>query len=122
MRWGLIPSWVKDTRGFPLLINARSEEAGYKLPVPHRDAPSARSGAGSVSREWKQSGTGKAGLPAAPARWRPCRFAALMEPYSSRADRRSMEPCSPHPPIRQLRIIHHRTPVVIGRRTLRWLD
>src|ERR1700751_3696842 len=25
MRWGLIPSWVKDPKGFPLLINARGE-------------------------------------------------------------------------------------------------
>ena len=25
MRWGLLPSWVKDPRGFSLLINARSE-------------------------------------------------------------------------------------------------
>jgi putative SOS response-associated peptidase YedK len=25
MRWGLLPSWVKDPRGFTLLINARSE-------------------------------------------------------------------------------------------------
>ena len=25
MRWGLIPSWVKDPRQFTLLINARSE-------------------------------------------------------------------------------------------------
>ena len=27
MRWGLIPSWVKDPRKFTLLINARSETA-----------------------------------------------------------------------------------------------
>src|SRR6204780_1307890 len=25
MRWGLIPSWVKDPKTFPLLINARGE-------------------------------------------------------------------------------------------------
>ncbi len=25
VRWGLIPSWVKDPRGFSLLINARAE-------------------------------------------------------------------------------------------------
>ena len=27
VRWGLIPSWVKDPRGFSLLINARGESA-----------------------------------------------------------------------------------------------
>ena len=30
VRWGLIPSWVKDPRGFSLLINARSESAATK--------------------------------------------------------------------------------------------
>ncbi|MBJ3778291.1 SOS response-associated peptidase [Acuticoccus mangrovi] len=30
MRWGLIPSWVKDPREFALLINARSETAAEK--------------------------------------------------------------------------------------------
>ena len=27
VRWGLLPAWVKDPAGFPLLINARSEDA-----------------------------------------------------------------------------------------------
>ena len=27
MRWGLLPSWVKDPKAFTLLINARSETA-----------------------------------------------------------------------------------------------
>jgi len=30
MRWGLIPSWVKDPSSFTLLINARSETAAAK--------------------------------------------------------------------------------------------
>jgi putative SOS response-associated peptidase YedK len=30
MRWGLIPSWVKDPKGFTLLINARAESATEK--------------------------------------------------------------------------------------------
>jgi putative SOS response-associated peptidase YedK len=30
VRWGLIPSWVRDPRGFATLINARSEGAGDK--------------------------------------------------------------------------------------------
>lgn len=30
MRWGLLPSWVKDPAKFPLLINARSETAAEK--------------------------------------------------------------------------------------------
>ncbi|MGB7433032.1 MAG: SOS response-associated peptidase [Ahrensia sp.] len=30
MRWGLLPSWVKDPKDFPTLINARSETAATK--------------------------------------------------------------------------------------------
>ena len=30
VRWGLIPSWVKDPRGFSLLFNARGESAAEK--------------------------------------------------------------------------------------------
>jgi putative SOS response-associated peptidase YedK len=30
VRWGLIPSWVKDPRAFKMLINARSESAADK--------------------------------------------------------------------------------------------
>src|SRR5712671_1085015 len=30
VRWGLIPSWVKDPRGFSLLINDRGETLGEK--------------------------------------------------------------------------------------------
>lgn len=30
MRWGLLPSWVKDPKDFPLLINARAETAETK--------------------------------------------------------------------------------------------
>src|SRR5437763_17052185 len=30
VRWGLIPAWVKDPRGFSLLINARGESVNEK--------------------------------------------------------------------------------------------
>ncbi|MEM8551166.1 MAG: SOS response-associated peptidase [Pseudomonadota bacterium] len=30
MRWGFLPAWVKDTKAFPLIINARSETAVEK--------------------------------------------------------------------------------------------
>ncbi len=40
MRWGLLPSWVKDPGGFPLLINARSEtaagKASFRAAMRHR--------------------------------------------------------------------------------------
>jgi len=40
VRWGLIPSWVKDPRGFSTLINARAETAidkpSFRGPMRHR--------------------------------------------------------------------------------------
>ena len=39
-RWGFLPSWVKDPKGFPLLINARSETAieksSFRAAMRHR--------------------------------------------------------------------------------------
>lgn len=40
MRWGLLPSWVRDSGDFPLLINARSEtaasKASFRAAMRHR--------------------------------------------------------------------------------------
>ena len=33
MRWGLLPSWVKDPKTFPLLINARGERQDHEMPL-----------------------------------------------------------------------------------------
>jgi putative SOS response-associated peptidase YedK len=34
MRWGLIPSWAKDSSGAAKMINARSETAGHETCIP----------------------------------------------------------------------------------------
>ena len=40
VRWGLIPAWVKDPKGFSLLINARAEIGQRQARVPERyEAP-----------------------------------------------------------------------------------
>ena len=48
VRWGLIPSWVKDLEKFPLLINARSEtaaeKASFRAAMRHRRVLIAASG------------------------------------------------------------------------------
>lgn len=40
VRWGFIPSWVKDVKEFPMLINARSEtaaeKASFRAAMRHR--------------------------------------------------------------------------------------
>ncbi len=59
VRWGLIPTWVKDTRQFPLLINARSEsaaeKASFRTAMRHRRALVPASG----FYEWRQAGSRK---------------------------------------------------------------
>lgn len=125
VRWGLIPAWVRETRGFPLLINARSEEAAtkpsFRTAMRHRRALVPASG----FYEWKQSGTGKG----QPYWLRPrdgglIAFAALMEPYSepggSEIDTGALLTTSANSAIAH---IHHRMPVVIGEKDFaRWLD
>ena len=63
VRWGLLPSWVKDTRDFPLLFNARSEEAAtkasFKAAMRHRRALVPASG----FYEWKKQANGRRGQP-----------------------------------------------------------
>ena len=54
VRWGLLPTWLKDPKGFPLLINARSETAAakpsFKAAMRHRRILFAASG----FYEWKR--------------------------------------------------------------------
>ncbi len=125
VRWGLIPSWVKDTRAFPLLFNARSEEAAakasFRTAMRHRRALVPASG----FYEWRQAG-GRKGQ----AYWvRPKRgglvaFAGLMEPYAepggSEIDTGAILTTRANA---TLAGIHERMPVVIGEEDFdRWLD
>ena len=82
VRWGLIPSWVKDLKAFPLLLNARSEtvieKASFRAAIRHRRTLIPASG----FYEWHRSGDKKS-----QAYWvRPrsggvIAFAGLMETY-----------------------------------------
>ncbi len=59
MRWGLIPSWAKDTSGAARMINARSETAGtkpvFRDPLKYRRCliPA------DAFYEWKRNGAAK---------------------------------------------------------------
>ena len=59
MRWGLIPAWVKDPRGFALLINARAEtvldKPAFKNAFRRRRCLIPADG----YYEWSPSGAGK---------------------------------------------------------------
>ncbi len=125
VRWGLIPSWVKDIKTFPLLLNARSESIleknSFKAAIRHRRSLVPASG----FYEWKRTGDKKS----QPYLVRPrdgglVTFAGVMETYLS-ADGSEIdtgaiittESNSAFMPI------HDRLPVVINPEHYeRWLD
>ncbi|MEP9397268.1 SOS response-associated peptidase [Mesorhizobium sp. KR2-14] len=125
VRWGLIPAWVKDTRDFPLLFNARSETAAeknsFRTAMRHRRALVPASG----FYEWRQIGGKRV-----QAYWvRPkhggvIAFAALLETYAepggSEMDTGAILTTSASSDIAH---IHDRMPVVIHQQDFsRWLD
>ncbi|MGB3390198.1 MAG: SOS response-associated peptidase [Pseudaminobacter sp.] len=125
VRWGLIPAWVKDTKNFPLLFNARSETAGekaaFRTAMRHRRALVPASG----FYEWRQGNRR-----GAQAYWVQPRdggiiaFAGLMETYAepggSEMDTGAILTTSASGDIAP---IHERMPVVIHREDFaRWLD
>lgn len=125
VRWGLIPSWVKDTKDFPLLINARSETAAtknsFRAAMRYRRALVPASG----FYEWKREGDRKA----QPYWIRPRNgdlvvFAGLMETWhaadGSEIDTGAILTTQSNETIGN---IHHRMPVVIRPENFtEWLD
>jgi putative SOS response-associated peptidase YedK len=125
VRWGFIPTWVKDTKAFPLLINARSEgateKASFRTAMRHRRALVPASG----FYEWRQKAGGK-GQPywIRPKQGGLVAFAALMETYAepggSEIDTGALLTTSASADIAH---IHLRMPVVIApEHFARWLD
>ncbi|MDX8469284.1 SOS response-associated peptidase [Mesorhizobium sp. VK23B] len=125
VRWGLIPAWVKDTKEFPLLFNARLEgvleKASFKTAMRHRRALVPASG----FYEWQQSGSSK-GQPywIRPRRGGVVAFAGLVETYAepggSEMDTGAILTTHANAGIAH---IHDRMPVVIEERDFaRWLD
>ena len=126
MRWGLIPSWVKDTRGFPLLINARSETAAtkpaFRAAMRHRRALMPASG----FYEWKRDPASKQSQAywVRPAGGAPVAFGALHETWiaadGSEIDTVAILTTDANP---AFAAIHDRMPVTIAPADFdRWLD
>jgi putative SOS response-associated peptidase YedK len=125
VRWGFIPAWAKDTKSFPLLINARSEtaaeKAAFRNAMRHRRAIVPASG----FYEWRREG----GSRPQPYWVRPKRggiiaFGALMETYAesggSEIDTGAILTTAASADIAH---IHDRMPVVIQPEDFsRWLD
>lgn len=129
LRWGLIPAWVKDTKGFPLLFNARSEgvveKASFRAAMRHRRVLIPASG----FYEWRQANASRPGG-RGQAYWiRPRQgslvaFAGLMETYAepggSEMDTGAIVTTAASADIAH---IHERMPVVIDPEHFsRWLD
>jgi putative SOS response-associated peptidase YedK len=125
VRWGLIPTWVKDTSAFPLLFNARSEgaaeKASFRAAMRHRRALVPASG----FYEWRQA-TGKKGQPfwIRPKHGGLVAFAGLIESYAepggSEMDTGAILTVHANADIAH---IHERMPVMIEpEHFARWLD
>lgn len=126
MRWGFLPSWVKEPKDFPLLINARSEtassKASFRNAMRHRRSIIPASGFYEWHRD-KESGQSQ-------AYWvRPkaeglVGFAALSENYMNKdgaeIDTAAVLTTAANS---EFAPIHHRMPVMLEQKDFaRWLD
>ncbi|WP_310418860.1 SOS response-associated peptidase [Mycoplana sp. BE70] len=128
VRWGLTPSWVKDPREFPLLINARAEtaigKASFRAAMRHRRILVPATGFYEWRRPPKETGEKSQAYWIRPRSGRIVAFAGLMETWSS-ADGSEIDTGA----ILTTRAngsigrIHDRMPVVIRPEDFaRWLD
>ncbi len=124
VRWGLVPSWVKDPRDFTLLLNARSETAAtkpsFRNAMRHKRTLIPASG----FYEWHRAGDKKQAYWIAPANGNIVMLGGLMETWSSADGSEIDSGCIlTTSSNRQMSKIHHRMPVVIKPEDFdRWLD
>ena len=124
MRWGLVPSWVKDPRKFSLLINARSETVlerpAFKNAIRRRRCLVPADG----YYEWQAGGGRKRPFFVYRRDREPFALAALAEtwigPNGEEVDTVAIVTC---PASRDLAVLHPRMPVVIAPADFeRWLE
>jgi putative SOS response-associated peptidase YedK len=124
MRWGLLPSWVKDPKGFTLLINARSEtvleKPAFKNAIRRRRGLIPADG----YYEWKTEAGRKQPFFIHRADGAPLGFAAVFEtwvgPNGEELDTVAIVTAAAG---EDLAALHDRVPVTISPRDFeRWLD
>jgi putative SOS response-associated peptidase YedK len=134
MRWGLLPSWVKDPKDFPLLINARGESVldkpAFRNAMRRRRCLIPTDG----FYEWQAQNGGKAGGPKRPhfvgakrqadGETPPLAFAGLWEtwtgPNGEELDTAAIITTTAN---RTLSALHHRMPVFVPKEAFDlWLD
>ena len=124
MRWGFIPAWVKDPKGFALLINARAEtvadKPAFKNAFRRRRCLIPADG----YYEWSQSQARKRPYFIHPRDGQPFGFAGLAEtwigPNGEELDTVAIVTTAASA---DLAVLHPRVPVTIGANDFeRWLD
>ncbi len=124
MRWGLVPSWVKDPRKFSLLINARSEtvreKPAFKNAIKRRRCLIPADG----YYEWQDFGGRKRPFFIHRRDGQPVGFAALAETWMGpNGEEMDTVAIVTAPASRDLAALHHRVPVTISVGDIeRWLD
>jgi putative SOS response-associated peptidase YedK len=124
LRWGLIPSWVKDPRTFSLLINARGESVldkpAFRNAMKRRRCLIPADG----FYEWKQDGGRKRPYFVRPRTAGPTAFAGLWESWMGPNGEEMETACIVTTAAnRTLRAIHDRMPAVIAPEAFDlWLD
>jgi putative SOS response-associated peptidase YedK len=124
VRWGLIPAWVKDPRGFPLLINARgdtvNDKPAFRNAMKRRRCLIPADG----FYEWQEEGGRKRPYVVRPRHGGPIAFAGLWEcwtgPNGEEVETAAIVTTDAN---RSLHPIHHRMPVIVAPDAFDfWLD
>ncbi|MDB5616277.1 SOS response-associated peptidase [Tardiphaga sp.] len=124
MRWGLLPSWVKDPRQFTLLINARAEtvqeKPAFRNAIRRRRCLIPADG----YYEWQNSDGGKQPYFIHPRGGGPIGFAGLSEtwvgPNGEELDTVAIITAAAST---GMSVLHHRVPVTIAPEDFaQWLD
>ncbi len=124
MRWGLMPSWVKDPRQFALLINARAEtvldKPAFRSAMRRRRCVVPADG----YYEWQRRGARKQPYFIHPSDGAPLALAALAEtwggPHGEEVDTVAIITAAASA---AMAVLHDRVPVTIAPGDLdRWLD
>src|SRR5246127_4117919 len=124
LRWGLIPAWVKDLKGFSLLINARAESVldkpAFRNAMRRRRCLIPADG----FYEWRETGGRKQAFFVRRRDGSPFAFAGLCEtwtgPNGEELDTAAIVTTTAN---RSLSVIHDRMPVILPDQAFDlWLD
>jgi putative SOS response-associated peptidase YedK len=124
VRWGLIPAWVKDPKGFSLLINARGESVhdkpAFRNAMKRRRCLFPADG----FYEWKVEGKGRRPYFARPKIGGPIAFAGLWEtwmgPNGEEVETAAIVTTQAN---RTMGAVHPRAPVIVAQEAFDfWLD